>query len=171
MTKRVASVLAALAVAVPAAAFDPADPLHTPAGIDTTLPANHTRVIAALKEAMRRLDEAGVALDAPWRDVQYLERNGENVPIHGGHGTAGIYNASDDSEIRMGDWLDLVAARAGLPRPPRIPRAEAAGRIPAELLSFMGESRRLVNRRMKDALGIRLQYPTVYDGVPLMVPA
>jgi nucleoside-diphosphate-sugar epimerase len=84
---------------------------------------------------------------------------------------AGIYNASDDSDIRMGDWLDLVAARAGLPRPPRIARAEAAGRIPAELLSFMGESRRLVNRRMKDALGIRLQYPTVHDGVPRMVPA
>jgi nucleoside-diphosphate-sugar epimerase len=84
---------------------------------------------------------------------------------------AGIYNASDDSDMRMGDWLDLVAARAGLPRPPRIARAEAAGRIPAELLSFMGESRRLVNRRMKDALGIRLQYPTVYDGVPHMVPA
>jgi nucleoside-diphosphate-sugar epimerase len=84
---------------------------------------------------------------------------------------AGVYNASDDSDIRMGDWLDLVAARAGLPRPPRIARAEAAGRIPAELLSFMGESRRLVNRRMKDALGIRLQYPTVYEGVPHLVPA
>ena len=84
---------------------------------------------------------------------------------------AGLYNASDDSDIRMGDWLDLVAARAGLPRPPRIARAEAAGRIPAELLSFMGESRRLVNRRMKEELGVRLQYPTVYDGVPHLVPA
>jgi nucleoside-diphosphate-sugar epimerase len=79
---------------------------------------------------------------------------------------AGVYNASDDSELRMGEWLDLVAARAGLPRPPRIARAAAAGRIPPELLSFMGESRRLVNRRLKDTLGIRLQYPTVYDGVP-----
>ena len=84
---------------------------------------------------------------------------------------AGIYNASDDSEMRMGDWLDLVAARAGLPRPPRIARAEAAGRIPAELLSFMGESRRLVNRRMKEELGVRLRYPTVFDGVPKLVEA
>jgi nucleoside-diphosphate-sugar epimerase len=79
---------------------------------------------------------------------------------------AGTYNASDDTEIRMGDWFDLVAARTGLPRPPRIARAEAAGRIAPELLSFMSESRRLVNRRMKEALGVRLQYPTVYDGVP-----
>jgi nucleoside-diphosphate-sugar epimerase len=84
---------------------------------------------------------------------------------------SGIYNASDDSDMRMGDWFDLVAARAGLPRPPRLARAEAAGRIPAELLSFMGESRRLVNRRMKEDLGVHLQYPTVYDGVPHLVPA
>jgi len=84
---------------------------------------------------------------------------------------AGIYNASDDSEIRMGDWLDLVAARARLPLPPRIARAEAAGRISPELLSFMSESRRLVNRRMKEELGVRLQFPTVYDGVPLLTAA
>ncbi len=79
---------------------------------------------------------------------------------------AGTYNASDDSEIRMGDWFDLVAERAGLPRPPRIARAEAAGRIRPELLSFMSESRRLANRRMKESLGVRLRYPTVFEGVP-----
>ncbi len=66
----------------------------------------------------------------------------------------GIYNASDDSEMRMGDWLDLVAERAGLPRPPRIARSEAAGRIAPALLSFMSESRRLVNQRMKQHLRV-----------------
>lgn len=79
---------------------------------------------------------------------------------------AGTYNASDDSAIRMGDWFDLVAERAGLPRPPRIARDEAPGRISAESLSFMSESRRLANRRMKEALGVRLRYPTVFEGVP-----
>jgi nucleoside-diphosphate-sugar epimerase len=78
----------------------------------------------------------------------------------------GIYNASDDSEIRMGDWFDLVAGRAGLPRPPRIARSEAQGRIAPELLSFMSESRRLANRRMKEGLGVRLRYRTVFEGVP-----
>lgn len=85
--------------------------------------------------------------------------------------SAGIYNASDDSEIRMGEWFDLLAARSGLPRPPRIARAEAAGRIAPALLSFMSESRRLVNRRIKEELGVRLRYPTVYDGVPHLVAA
>jgi nucleoside-diphosphate-sugar epimerase len=78
----------------------------------------------------------------------------------------GIYNASDDSEMKMGDWFDLVADRFGLPRPPRVSRTEAARAISPTLLSFMSESRRLVNRRMKEALGIRLRYPTVLDGVP-----
>lgn len=78
----------------------------------------------------------------------------------------GAYNASDDSEIRMGDWLDLVAERAGLPRPPRIARSEARDRIGPDALAFMCESRRLANRRMKEGLGVRLRYRTVYEGLP-----
>jgi nucleoside-diphosphate-sugar epimerase len=78
---------------------------------------------------------------------------------------AGIYNACDDSDLRMGEWFDLVADHHGLPRPTRIARSEAAGRIPPALLSFMGESRRLDNRRMKNDLGVRLRYPTVHDGL------
>jgi nucleoside-diphosphate-sugar epimerase len=78
----------------------------------------------------------------------------------------GIYNASDDSGLKMGEWFDLVADRFGLPRPPRVSRAEAASVISPMLLSFMRESRRLVNRRLKDVLGVRLTYPTVFDGVP-----
>ena len=80
---------------------------------------------------------------------------------------AGVYNASDDSAMKMGEYFDLVAQRLGLPKPPRIARSEAAKRIPAMMLSFMGESRRLVNRRMKDRLGVKLAYPTVYEGVPV----
>jgi acyl-homoserine-lactone acylase len=59
--------------------------------------ANRDRVIAALTEARQRLVDANVALDAPWGEVQYLERNNENVPIHGGQGTMGIYGAISSS--------------------------------------------------------------------------
>jgi len=79
---------------------------------------------------------------------------------------AGVYNASDDSVLKMGEWLDFVADRAGLPRPPRVSRAEARGKIPAAMLSFMGESRRLRNERLKSVLHVKLRYPTVFDGVP-----
>jgi nucleoside-diphosphate-sugar epimerase len=78
----------------------------------------------------------------------------------------GIYNAADDTELRMGEWFDLLADRAGLPRPPRIARADAAAHIPAPLLSFMAESRRLCNERMKRELGVQLRYPTVIEGLP-----
>ena len=78
----------------------------------------------------------------------------------------GAYNASDDGPMKMGDFFDLVADRAGLARPPRISREEAARLLPAELVSFMSESRRLSNRRMKAELGVRLRYSTVRDGVP-----
>ena len=62
--------------------------------------------------------------------------------------------------------FDLVADRFGLPRPPRVSRAEAAQRISPNLLSFMGESRRLSNHRIKRELRLKLRYPTVGDGVP-----
>jgi nucleoside-diphosphate-sugar epimerase len=78
---------------------------------------------------------------------------------------AGIFNANDDSGLKMGEWFDLVADLYGLPRPLRIPRSEAAGKIPPGLLSFMSESRRLDNRRLKQVLGVRLRYPTVHEGL------
>lgn len=81
---------------------------------------------------------------------------------------AGVFNASDDSEMKMGDYFDLVADRHGLPRPPRITRAEAAARLSPELLSFWSESRRLRNRRIKQELAVQLRYPTVHEGVPCM---
>jgi len=79
----------------------------------------------------------------------------------------GIYNASDDGSLKLGDFFDLVADRAGLTRPPRVSCKEAALQVPPELFSFMNESRRLSNRRMKAELGVRLRYPTVAEGIPV----
>lgn len=78
---------------------------------------------------------------------------------------AGTYNVADDTELKLGDWFDLVAERAGLPRPTRVARAQMAELAPEDLYSFMCESRRLDNRRMKQVLGVRLRYPTAYQGL------
>lgn len=78
---------------------------------------------------------------------------------------AGVYNVADDSELRMGDWMDLLAGRHGLPRPPRLARGELERSVPPERYSFMSESRRLDNTRMKRVLGLRLRYPTVHEGL------
>jgi nucleoside-diphosphate-sugar epimerase len=78
---------------------------------------------------------------------------------------AGTYNASDDMPLKMGEWFDLLADRTGLPRPPRVARREATQRIPPGLMSFMNESRRLDNSRLKRVLGARLRYPTIEEGL------
>lgn len=75
------------------------------------------------------------------------------------------YNTSDDSWLKMGEYFDLVADSFGLPKPPRIPRASAEAVISEAMLSFMRESRRLSNRRMRQELRVRLRYPTVAEGV------
>jgi len=79
-------------------------------------------------------------------------------------GQAGrVYHASDDSQLKMGEYFDSVADRFNLSRVPRISRAEAQRVLPETLLSFMNESRRLTNRRMKRELKVILRYPTVAD--------
>ena len=78
-----------------------------------------------------------------------------------------VLHACDDTELKMGDYFDLAADICGLPRPPRISRAEAGEQLPPTLLSFMSESRRLDNSRLKRELRLRLRYPTVREGLTL----
>ena len=70
------------------------------------------------------------------------------------------YNAADDAELKMAAWFDMVADAFKLPRPPRVGWDEAEERIAPILLSFMSESRRLTNVRMKRELRVNLKYPT-----------
>jgi nucleoside-diphosphate-sugar epimerase len=76
-----------------------------------------------------------------------------------------VVHASDDTELKMGDYFDLAAGLCGLPRPPRITRAEAAERMSAVQLSFWSESRRLDNTRLKRELRLKLRHPTVREGL------
>ncbi len=80
-------------------------------------------------------------------------------------GPGRAYNASDDSGLRMGEYFDAVAERFGLARPPRMARAEIVRHLSPLALSFMSESRRLDNRRLKRELRLHLRYPTVADGL------
>lgn len=72
-----------------------------------------------------------------------------------------VINAVDDSQMTLGDYLDQVADRLGLPRPPRHSRAELTRTLSEVRMSFMRESRRLDTRRLKRELRVRLQWPTV----------
>lgn len=76
-----------------------------------------------------------------------------------------VVHASDDTELKMGDYFDLAADLCGLARPPRISREEASGRLSEVQMSFMSESRRLDNHRLKRELRLRFRYPTVREGL------
>lgn len=76
-----------------------------------------------------------------------------------------VVNASDDTELLMGGYFDLAADLCGLPRLPRISLDEAKASLPVSILSFMGESRRLSNQRLKTELRVALRYPTVAQGL------
>ena len=74
-----------------------------------------------------------------------------------------VYHATDDDEMKMGDYFDAVADAYQFPRPPRVSRAQAQSSVSAMMWSFMNESRRLTNQRMKRELKVKLRYPTVAD--------
>jgi nucleoside-diphosphate-sugar epimerase len=76
-----------------------------------------------------------------------------------------VYNVNDDTCLKMGDYFDLAADLYGLPRPPRMARTSAREQLPLLLLSFMSESRRMDNTRLKRELRLQLRYPTVDAGL------
>jgi acyl-homoserine-lactone acylase len=69
--------------------FDPADPVNTPRGLNTDNPL----VGAALADAVTDLHGAGIPLDGILRQFQAEQRGGTTIPIHGGPGTLGLFNA------------------------------------------------------------------------------
>jgi acyl-homoserine-lactone acylase len=83
-----AAVRATTGTAVWQVPFNPADPINTPNTLDTGIPA----VGAALATAAD-LRTAGIPLDAPLGDNQYVVRNGERIPIGGGTARLGVYNS------------------------------------------------------------------------------
>jgi nucleoside-diphosphate-sugar epimerase len=76
-----------------------------------------------------------------------------------------VLHVCDDTEMLMGDYFDRAAAICGLPAPERISREQAGQRLSSMQLSFMSESRRLINRRLKSELRLALRYPTIEQGL------
>ena len=76
-----------------------------------------------------------------------------------------VVQVCDDSDMKTGDYYDLVADLSGLARPARVTRAEAGTRFSAAQWSFLNESRRLSNERMKRELRLVLRRPTIREGL------
>jgi nucleoside-diphosphate-sugar epimerase len=132
-------------------------------------------IYAADRLPLERLRQGTPAL-APQDDVYTNHIHADDLAhlallalLRGRSGRA--YNASDDTHMKMGEYFDLVADAFGLPRAPRLPRAELEQAVSPMLLSFMSESRRLDNRRIRRELKARLRHPRVEEAVREMARA
>ena len=70
-------------------AFSAADPVNTPRDLNTSNPL----IQAALGDAIKEMNDAAIPLNAPLLGYQYKPKDGENIPIHGGPGSDGVFNA------------------------------------------------------------------------------
>ncbi len=99
----VASVPAAQLWKVP---FSPADPVRTPNTLNTAAPG----FAAALAHAVEELKAAGIALDAPLGEHQFVVRGGKRVPVHGGTEPLGIWNKIEPVwNAAGGGYTDVTA--------------------------------------------------------------
>lgn len=71
--------------------FSAADPVRTPRGLVTETPG----FAKALADAVAELRTAGIALDAPLRDHQFVVRGGERIPVGGGTESLGVWNKTE----------------------------------------------------------------------------
>lgn len=80
--------------------FDAADPVNTPRDFASEKVGD--KLLAALGEAVGELDKAGIALDAPWGEVQRFMAGNEAIAVHGGPGGAGVLNVMESNPFPAG---------------------------------------------------------------------
>ena len=106
---------------VPAVPFQAASPLTTPAGLAADNPA----VLVALADAVQKLQADGTALDAALGDIQFVTRNDQRIPIHGGQEISGVFNKVESDYVDgvypdvtrwSASWIWGASFEAGGPR-------------------------------------------------------
>jgi nucleoside-diphosphate-sugar epimerase len=109
-------------------------------------------------EALRR-GEPILGEPERWLNLIHVEDGAAAVVAAAERGRAGaVYNVSDDRPVRRRDFYALLARLLGAP-PPRFvapPLPEGAGR-------------RVVNRRLREELGVALHCPSYEGGLPALL--
>lgn len=122
--------------------------------------------VARLQRGEPVLQEA----EAPWSNRIHIDDLAAAAMLAGTRRQAsGIYNVSDGRPTNMTDYFNRVADACGLPHPPQISRAEAEQQLSVNMLSFLSESRRIDNSRLRESLGMKLHYPDLEQGLAACV--
>lgn len=105
--------------------------------------------------------------DSPYSNRIHADDLARACFIAGHHDNPGaIYNVSDGHPTTMTDFFFRVADLLGIPRPPVVTRAQARRELGEEMLSYLAESKRIDNRRLREELGVELMYPDLDAGLP-----
>ena len=80
-----------------------------------------------------------------------------------------VYNVSDGHPSTMTDFFFSVADITGLPRPPVVDKQEATAALSTEMRSYLAESKRIDNTRMREHLGVDVRYPDLASGLSVLV--
>ncbi|HKY89951.1 MAG TPA: SDR family oxidoreductase [Nevskiaceae bacterium] len=105
--------------------------------------------------------------EAPWTNRIHVDDLATVALAAMARGRPGCaYNVSDGHPTTMTDYFVRCARLLGLPEPPRVTLEIARASFTPAMRSFLEESKRLVNRRMLDELGITLRYPSLEHGLP-----
>lgn len=82
--------------------FNPADPQHTPRGLDLEQPAVVEAVQHALLASAATVAEQGLTPEMTWGDIQGVNSARQRIAIHGGPATLGVYNAMQSVPVEGG---------------------------------------------------------------------
>jgi len=86
-------------------------------------------------------------------------------------GLAGVFNVSDGSPGTMRDYFDRLADALGYARLPVLDRDNMSTALNPRMMTYLGESRRLDNRKLLEATGITLRYPDLQAGLAAITQA
>ena len=110
--------------------------------------------------------------DSPFSNRIHAEDLARACIVAAERGRSGeVYNVSDDLPSTMTDYFLRVADLLGIPRPPEISLEEAKAQLGEGILSYLAESKRIDNRKMREELGVKLRYPDLLSGLPTCMPS
>jgi len=104
--------------------------------------------------------------DAPYSNRIHADDLAQICLAAADHGKAGeIYNVADNDSCTMSEYFIKIAGAFNLPRPQEVSWEEAKQQLSPGMLSYLKESRRIDNKKMLNELNVKLQYPTLDNGL------
>jgi nucleoside-diphosphate-sugar epimerase len=122
------------------------------------------------EERLRAREPVLREAESPWSNRIHADDLARACVAAMRRGRAGaVYNATDGHPTTMTDFFNRAADALGLPRPEQLSMSEARGRLSAGMLSYLAESKRLDNRRLREELGVEILYPDLASGLAASV--